>query len=70
MALFFDEEEMFEMAKKLKSSTNYQFCNEYLPSLLFHLPRVFIGVLSEKKKALEIVKKISDIMKNGYRDYP
>ena len=67
MGLFFDEEEMFEIAKKLKSSTNYHFCNEYLPSLFFHLPRVFIGALEEKKKALEIVKKISDIMKNdGY----
>ena len=41
-------EDMIKSMMKLKSSTNYHFCNNYLPSLLFSMPEAFLTVFQDE----------------------
>lgn len=57
MGLFFDDEFM-ENSKKLEVSTNYHFCNRYLPGLLFYKPVLFLEAINNA----ELLDKLLDLV--------
>ena len=57
----FDREK--EIARQLQNSANYQFCNNYLPSLFFYKPGLFTECLVDKKKLVETLTVVFNIMK-------
>ena len=61
-------DDMMEQQKKLSESVNYKFCNMYLPSLFFYKPEIFIGAITDGKKAYQILTVIFDIMKKDGLD--
>ena len=67
MGLFWDDDEIMELQKKLKVSANYHFSNEYLPSLFFFKPFAFADALTDGKKVAQLLTIVFDVMKkDGY----
>ena len=52
-----------DKARQLRISPNYQFCNNYLPSLFFYKPDVFIECLTDDKKLVQVLTIVFQKMK-------
>lgn len=61
--MFFDDDEMLERAKRLKVSTNYHFCNSFLPGLFFYKPEMFAICLKHNEMIHKLLDLVLDVMK-------
>lgn len=61
--MFFDDDDMLKKAKKLKQSVNYQFCNNYLPGLLFYKPEIFVICFKDNDLIYKLLELVVAAMK-------